>query len=124
LALFTFSLAVSAEEVNQVIEEEFVVNNEYPVVTSISPSRQEIRGTTATAAWTISWGGGNGTQYNVKFNYGDGNYWSDPRANYTSRYISRSYSLGSMTSATYRPSLVVYSGLGYNESYATVLHYK
>lgn len=96
--------------------------SQLPVDGSITPARQEIKGSRATATWNLYWDGGDRTTFNVRFNYGEGNYWQDRQANYKSTRRSFTYSLGSSTRATYRPSLVVSSGNTQTQVNATVIH--
>jgi len=94
-----------------------------PVDGSITPVRQEIKGSRATATWNLYWDGGDRTTFNVRFNYGVGNlHWKDTRANYKSTRRSFTYSLGSSTREIYRPSLVVSSGNSQAQVNATVVH--
>jgi hypothetical protein len=97
--------------------------NEHLVQASIT-KQQPIYGKTATANWTGSWGGGNMTFYNIRFNYGDGNYASQNNATYTSRTFSRTFDLGSATYERWNQSLVVYSGLSNYEARTFTQHYR
>ncbi|MFE7065097.1 hypothetical protein ACFVAD_23605 [Sutcliffiella sp. NPDC057660] len=96
--------------------------NEHLVQASIT-KQNPIYGKTATANWTGSWGGGNNTFYNIRFNYGDGNYASQNNATYKSRTFSRTFDLGSATYQRWNQSLVVHSGLSSYEATTFTQHY-